>query len=99
MSDHEFEMALDSSLESVDQVEDGVLREAYWKTGEAAPDLRPRQRVSRRDVPRIWKGKNEPDLVEYLDEEGTVKVRPGRRDGQPYEFEVEDIEDDEEPDE
>jgi len=28
MSDHEFEMALDSSLESVDQVEDGVLREA-----------------------------------------------------------------------
>lgn len=58
------------------------------------PD-RPRQRLTRQ-IPKIWAGDDEPDHVEYLDEEGAVKVRPGRKRNTPYEWQVDDLEPDQE---
>lgn len=64
--------------------------------GDDDEPTRPRQRVTRRDVPRIHQGADEPDHVEYVDEEGKVAVRPGRKKNQPYGWDVDDLPD--EPD-
>jgi hypothetical protein len=56
------------------------------------------------EVPRIYSGEDEPEHVEYLDEEGRTQVRSGRRRGQPVAedwVELDDDDDnagDEEPD-
>lgn len=42
-------------------------------------------------MPRIWSGESEPDIVEYEDESGAVKVRKGRKKDQPYGFEIEEL--------
>ena len=62
---------------------------------EPKPDeeKRPRQRLTSK-IPQIWSGADEPDHVEYLDEEGAVKVRPGRKKGVPYAHEITDLADD-----
>lgn len=59
---------------------------------------RPRQQLRKRNVPKIWSGKDEPDHVEYLDEQGAVKVRPGRKRGHPYEYDVDDLPDNDDDD-
>jgi len=48
------------------------------------------------EVPRIYSGEDEPDHVEYIDEEGKVKVRAGRKRGQPVSEEWHEVEDDDE---
>ena len=53
---------------------------------------RRRQRVSEQ-MPQIWSGDDEADIVEYEDEEGNVKVRKGRKKGMPTADQVEEIED------
>jgi len=59
---------------------------------ETKDEKRPRQRLTSQ-IPRIWSGADEPDHVEYLDEDGAVKVRPGRKKGVPYAHEITDIPD------
>lgn len=66
--------------------------------GQDEDESRPRQRLTRQ-IPKIWSGADEPDHVEYVDEEGAVKVRPGRKKGLPYEWQVDEIEDDQADDE
>lgn len=49
-------------------------------------------------VPRIYSGEDEPDHVEYLDENGDVKVRAGRKRGQPVSEDYEEIDADDNDD-
>lgn len=44
------------------------------------------------EVPRIYSGDDEPEHVEYLDEDGEVKVRAGRRRGAPVSEEWVEVE-------
>lgn len=50
------------------------------------------------EVPRIYSGDDEPEHVEYLDEEGRTRVRAGRRRGQPVTEEWEELEVDDQGD-
>lgn len=59
---------------------------------EPEPKTRPRQRVTEA-MPQIWAGQDEPDVVEYEDDDGKVKTRKGRKRGQPYGWHVEDVAD------
>lgn len=58
----------------------------------ADPPARPRQRLHALDIPRIHSGDDETDHVEYQDDDGKVQVRPGRKRGVPYAYDVEDVE-------
>lgn len=59
----------------------------------------PRYRAVRLAVPRIYGGEDEPDHVEYLDEQGKVRVRAGRKRGRPVAEEWEEIEPEHDDDE
>lgn len=80
-----------------DDGEDGAADEVAADDGEDDPDPSNRDSSSPRfrrvalKVPKIWAGDDEPDLVEYRDENGEAQVRSGYRKGQPVQEEWEEI--------
>jgi hypothetical protein len=64
---------------------------------EPEPEL-PVEKVTRKKVPQMWSGDDEPDIVHYLDAEtGEEKTRKGRKRNKVAVYDVEQVEPEPEP--
>lgn len=81
----ELEAELASEADELDDDDDDGQEEGDEEEGDEEEEQTSGIRWQRvpLDVPRIYSGEDEPEHVEYIDEDGKVKVRAGRKRGQP----------------